>query len=252
MKDFLNMKDKVVCVIGGTGLIGTELANAFDGYGAKVFVGTRVPENFRNKSNINYIKIDITSSQSIRRFISDVIVHDKKIDVWINCAWPRQDNSKGRIEDVDPDIVGRDTMDHLLGFYRCCKEILINMKKAKHGVIINFSSTYGDLSPDFRIYKNTEIASLPSYPLIKGGINTFTKYLACYAAPFNIRVNAICPGGVLDKHSRLFQEQYSTRVPLRRMADKKDIVGPVLFLASESASYITGHLLYVDGGLHAW
>ena len=82
------------------------------------------------------------------------------------------------------------------------------MKRNKRGVIINFGSIYGDLSPDFRIYKKTEIMSAPAYPLIEGGIHTFTKYLACYAAPFNIRVNAICPGGVFDKHSMLFQTEY--------------------------------------------
>ena len=126
------------------------------------------------------------------------------------------------------------------------------MKKNKGGVIINFGSIYGDMSPDFRIYKNTEIPVMPAYPMIKGGIHALTKYLACYAAPYNIRINAVCPGGVVNKHSALFKKQYSYRIPMLRMALIHEIVGPTIFLASDASSYVTGHLLYVDGGLHAW
>lgn len=253
MKDLFNVKNKVVCVIGGTGLIGSRIVHAFAERGAYVFAGTRFPKRHKPKTKkIRYIKIDIRSSESIRDFIYKVTLGKKKIDVWINCAFPRIANSAGKIEKVNSKIIAEETEAHLVGFYSCCKEILIHMKKFKGGIIINFGSIYGDLSPDFRIYKNTEISKSPAYPLIEGGIQMLTKYLACYAAPFNIRVNAVCPGGVLDKHSKLFQKQYSERIPLKRMAYPDEIVGPVLFLASGASSYITGHLLYVDGGLHAW
>ena len=252
MDNLFNVRNKSVCIIGGTGLIGSKLANAFARCGAHVFVGTRFPGKYRSKKKVEYIKIDIRDSESVRRFIHKAALNKRKIDVWINCAWPKLDNSRGRIERVNPDIIAEETVSHLIGFYRCCKEIITYMKKFKEGVIINFGSIYGDLSPDFRIYKNTEILKSPAYPLIKGGIHTFTKYLACYAAPFNIRVNAISPGGVLDGQSKLFQKRYSDRVPLKRMAYADEIVGPALFLASDASSYVTGHLLHVDGGLHAW
>jgi len=253
MKDLFDIKNKVICVIGGTGLIGSRIVSAFAKRGAYVFAGTRFPEKYKSKGKrIRYIGIDICSSESIQDFIYKVSVGKKKIDVWINCALPKVKNSEGGIEKVNSKIIAEETEAHLIGFYRCCKEILIHMKKNKGGVIINFGSIYGNLSPDFRIYKNTEILKSPAYSLIEGGIHSFTRYLACYAAPFNIRVNAVCPGGVLDKHSKRFQRQYNNRVPLRRMAYPDEMIGPVLFLASNAASYITGHLLYADGGLHAW
>lgn len=243
----------MVCITGGTGLIGSRLADGFAKEGAVVFVGTRFPEKYQKSGRkIKFAKLDVTDAKSIRQFVASVIRSQKKIDVWVNSAWPKIEKSTGRLETVNSDVVAQETLHHLIGYYHCCVEALKCMKKTKKGVIINLGSIYGDLSPDFRIYKKTEISSPPSYPLIKGGLHTFTKYLACYAASFNIRVNAVCPGGVLNKHSRRFQKQYGNRIPLGRMAHPDEIVGPVLFLASDSASYVTGHLLHVDGGLHAW
>lgn len=248
-----SLKSKVVCIAGGTGLIGSKLVEGFEKSGAFVFVGTRFPQKHRTrKKRVRFLQLDITDSKSIQKFVAAVVRSKKKIDVWVNSAWPRTKNATAPLEKIDAEVVGQETLNHLVSFYRCSLAAFQQMKKSKKGVLINLGSIYGDLSPDFRIYKNTEIASPPSYPLIKGGIHTFTKYLACYAAPFNIRVNAVCPGGVLNGHSPLFQKQYGNRIPLGRMATPDEIVGPVLFLASDASSYITGHLLHVDGGLHAW
>ena len=253
IKDTLKIKDKVVCIMGGTGLIGSVLAKGFAECGARVFVGTRTPEKYSNKTKeIKYLKIDVRSSSSVQKFISTVADKYRVIDVWINCAWPKIDNFTGPIEEVDENIVAKDITDHLMSYYLCCREIFIHMKKNKKGSIINYGSIYGNLSPDFRIYQGTEIQSSPSYPMIKGGIHAYTKYLACYAAPYNIRVNAICPGGVLDNHTEKFQKKYANRIPLGRMANQKEMLSSALFLASETSSYITGHLLNVDGGLDAW
>ena len=253
IKDTLKIKDKVICIMGGTGLIGSVLTKGFAECGGRVFVGTRTPEKYLNKTDgVTYLKIDVRSSDSIRKFISSVTDKHRSIDVWINSAWPKTDNVTGSIEEANENIVAKNITDHLMAFYLCCREIFIHMKKNKRGSIINYGSIYGDIAPDFRIYQDTEIQSPPSYPMIKGGIHAYTKYLACYAAPYNIRVNAICPGGVLDKHSEKFQKKYGGRIPLGRMANQEEMLSPALFLASETSSYITGHLLNVDGGLYAW
>mgnify|MGYP001169095041 CR=1 FL=1 len=254
IKDTLKIKDKVICIMGGTGLIGSVLTKGFAECGGRVFVGTRTPEKYLNKTDgVTYLKIDVRSSDSIRKFISSVTDKHRSIDVWINSAWPKTDNVTGSIEEENENIVAKDITDHLMAFYLCCREIFMHMKKNKKGSIINYGSIYGELSPDFKIYKETEIQPpSPSYPMIKGGIHAYTKYLASYAAPYNIRVNAICPGGVLDKHTEKFQKKYGDRIPLGRMANQEEMLSPALFLASETSSYITGHLLNVDGGLHAW
>lgn len=253
MKNMFSLAGKTVCVIGGTGFIGSVAAKSFAENGAHVFVGTRHPRRHKNRNKrIETVGVDIRYSKSIELFIAAVAKKRGKIDVWINCAWPKEPDASVKIENISADVVGSDVMGHLMGFYKANIEAFKHMKKHKSGVIINFGSIYGGLSPDFRIYQDTEIFCSPSYPMIKGGIHTFTKYLACYAAPYNIRVNAVCPGGVYNKHSRLFEKQYSQRVPMRRMAKPEEITGPLIFLASEASSYMTGCLLYVDGGLNAW
>lgn len=90
------------------------------------------------------------------------------------------------------------------------------------------------------------------YTVSKAGVIGLTKHLATFWGEFGIRVNALCPGGVSSGQNNEFSEKYSARVPLGRMAEKIDIVGPMLFLASDAAKYVTGQVLYADGGLSAW
>jgi NAD(P)-dependent dehydrogenase (short-subunit alcohol dehydrogenase family) len=91
-----------------------------------------------------------------------------------------------------------------------------------------------------------------AYSLIKGGIVNFSRYLASYYAPYNIRVNVICPGGVFDNQDQKFVEQYIKLTPLKRMAEPDDIAGPVLFFCSDASAYMTGQVIMVDGGLSVW
>ena len=218
--------------------------------GAIVYVGSR-HQIEKEQDNVTWYKIDIRSMKSIKAFINRIDKDNKRIDVWINCAWPKT-GINGPIESIPDVLIQKETLEHLLGFYSCCKTALSYMKKQGHGNIINFGSIYGELSPDFRIYTGTDIYSSPAYSMIKGGIHSFTKYLACEAACSNIRVNAICPGGVFNNHDSTFRDKYSNRVPLKRMATPDELVGPTIFLASEASSYVTGQLIFVDGGLTAW
>jgi len=88
----------------------------------------------------------------------------------------------------------------------------------------------------------------PAYSVIKGAIVNFTKHLASYYGKHNIRVNSISPGGVRDGQEELFVTRYSAKTPLKRMANKEDLVGAVIYLASNASEYVTGHNLVVDGG----
>jgi NAD(P)-dependent dehydrogenase (short-subunit alcohol dehydrogenase family) len=91
-----------------------------------------------------------------------------------------------------------------------------------------------------------------AYSAIKGGIIAFTKYLAVYLAEYGIRANVVCPGGIFDEQPKIFVKKYSEKTPMNRMGKPQEIAGPVIFLASDAASYITGHVLMVDGGWTAW
>ena len=91
-----------------------------------------------------------------------------------------------------------------------------------------------------------------AYSLIKGALDNFTRYLATYYAAYNIRANIVCPGGIYNNQGKEFKENYEKLIPLGRMAVPEDIVGAIVFLASDSSSYITGQTFMIDGGLSAW
>lgn len=130
--------------------------------------------------------------------------------------------------------------------------------EAHHGLakcatqaIVNIGSIYGVLGSDPSLYEGTEVEPTPAwYAASKGALVALTKWQATNFAP--VRSNCVCPGGIFRCHSDKFKERYEARVPLGRMATEDDIVGPVLFLASDAARYITGQVLMVDGGYSSW
>ena len=116
--------------------------------------------------------------------------------------------------------------------------------------IVNIGSIYGVLGNDPALYEGTEVEKTPAwYAASKGALIALTRWQATNLAP--VRSNAVCPGGIFRDHSDKFRKRYEARVPLRRMATEDDIVGPVLFLCSDAARYITGQVLMVDGGYSA-
>lgn len=126
------------------------------------------------------------------------------------------------------------------------------MKRLGGGSIINIGSTYGVVAPDFSIYEGTQMTMPAAYSAIKGGLITFTKYLAAYYGKDKVRANVVSPGGIFDHQPKSFVEKYSKRVPLGRMGEPSDVAGAVVFLASDASKYVTGHNLMVDGGWTAW
>ncbi|HEY0087599.1 MAG TPA: SDR family oxidoreductase, partial [Candidatus Lokiarchaeia archaeon] len=181
-----------------------------------------------------------------------IVKDDKKIDIWVNCAYPRTTDWADKFEDIKYESWKKNVDMHLNGYFLCCQKIAQQMKKQRKGSIINFSSIYGVVGPDFSIYDKTTLTMPAAYSAIKGGIITFTKYLASYYAKHGIRVNAICPGGIYNNQPKDFVKKYIEKTPMGRMGKSEDITGSVIFLASDAASYITGHVLMVDGGWTAW
>lgn len=125
------------------------------------------------------------------------------------------------------------------------------MRKSPSASIINVSSIYGRWGPDWRMYDGTSMANPAGYASSKGGLLQLTRWLATTVAP-SVRVNAIAPGGIFRGQPDSFCRRYADRVPMRRMATEEDFRGVTGFLASEMSSYMTGQVLYVDGGWGVW
>jgi NAD(P)-dependent dehydrogenase (short-subunit alcohol dehydrogenase family) len=137
---------------------------------------------------------------------------------------------------------------NLTGVYLVAREGGKAMLKSGGGSMVNVSSTYGVVGPDHRIYEGMAFNSLPSYAAAKAGVHGLTRWLATYWGHQGIRVNTLVPGGVENNHDPEFVRRYTARVPLGRMAQREDMVGMVIYLASDASAYSTGQQFFVDGG----
>jgi len=249
--NLFSCKDKVALITGGLGLIGKEIVRGLSDFGASVCVADideRQMKGLENVAAVNFQQFDITAEDSIHQTLATVIKQFKKIDILVNCAYPRTSDWGTRCEDVSYDSWKMNMDSHLGGYFLCCQKVAQQMKLQGGGSIINLASIYGVVAPDFSIYEGTSMTMPVAYSAIKGGVIAFSKYMSSYYAKDNIRVNCVSPGGVFDNQPDGFVEKYTAKTPLGRMGTPKDMVGAVLYLASDASSYVTGHNLIVDGG----
>jgi len=242
-----NFQHKNVVITGGSGLVGGAVIELFENAGASAFNA----DIQSGKSENAFIEFDMADSANLKENVTKIWNRLGKIDIWINCAFPR---AKGWRD--DPDNISSEGWDnnvaaHMGGYCRTTLEIAKLMKANKvNGSIVNVSSIFAIVGHDFSVYEGTDIYPALPYSAIKGGINSFTRYAASKFGKEGIRVNSISAGGVANDAitNKKFISQFSKRTLLGRMALPKEIANPILFLASEDASYVTGTNLVVDGG----
>ncbi|MFM7023960.1 MAG: SDR family oxidoreductase [Flavobacteriales bacterium] len=238
------LKDKVIVVTGGNGLLGSKMLQFAREAGA---IGISV-DIMADEKDPYQSKIDISSKESVDKCVEGIIAKYGRIDGWVNNAFPRTKDWQTKFESV-PFASWQQNVDmHLNGYFLCCQVVLEKMKKQQSGCLVNMASIYGVTGPDFSIYEGTEMTSAAAYSAIKGGLVSFTRYLASYYGSFNVRVNAVSPGGIFDNQNPVFVQNYIRKTPLKRMGRPEDIAPAIVFLLSDGASYITGHNLVVDGG----
>jgi NAD(P)-dependent dehydrogenase (short-subunit alcohol dehydrogenase family) len=146
---------------------------------------------------------------------------------------------------------------NLDGMFFVARSVGAKMIERNHGSIVQTASIYGVVGPDHRIYEGSkyldrQISSPAVYSASKAGVVGLTRYLATLWGPTKVRVNTLTPGGVSSGQNRVFDEKYSVRVPMGRMAEAREMTGALVYLSSDAASYVTGQNLIVDGGLTAW
>jgi 3-oxoacyl-[acyl-carrier protein] reductase len=242
-----------VAVITGAGQgIGREIAIAFSMRDTQVVIADRHGENaLKVKDEIqnagktaSAIEVDVSSEQSVTMMIEQAFKEFGTIDVLINNAGIYPSASIEELTDESWSLV---IGTNLTGAFLCSRAVVPTMLEKKKGRVINLSSTTA-----FRGARNGA-----HYAASKAGIIGFTKALALELAPTGITVNAICPGLTDTAQPRghmTDKELYAKkdRVPLGRIAQPRDIVGPVLFLASDKAAHITGQTVLVNGGDLMW
>jgi NAD(P)-dependent dehydrogenase (short-subunit alcohol dehydrogenase family) len=239
-----SLKNKVIVVTGGNGLLGKQIVSSLRENGA---IAIAADITFTQKGE-NDIIIDITDENSVTNGINEIVKKYNKIDGFVNNAYPRTKDWGDKLEEIKLESWRNNVDMHLNGYFLCCKVVLEQMKKQGFGSLINMSSIYGLVGPDFTVYEGTEMTMPAAYSAIKGGINNLTRYLASYYGAYQIRVNTVSPGGIFDNQPEKFVNNYNKKVPMKRMGSPKDIVSAIYYLLTDESSYVTGHNLIVDGG----
>jgi NAD(P)-dependent dehydrogenase (short-subunit alcohol dehydrogenase family) len=268
-----DLTGRVAVVTGGVGLLGAEFCRTLAEAGASIVVvdldasASQATADTLKKNGHRALAVpaDITRPDSVNAMVEKVLAEFGRLDILVNSAAldPKFDAeavkkgmAPGAFEDYPLDQWNAAMSVNLTGMFlvtqACVKPMIAQGKK---GSIINICSTYGLNGPDQRIYvkDGQRVAFKPVYYTVtKAGVMGFTKYLAAYYAGTEIRVNALTPGGVFNNHEDYFVKNYSAKTILGRMANKDEMNGALLFLASDASSYMTGNNVVVDGGWTAW
>lgn len=269
LQKLFNLKGKVAVITGGAGLLGRRYAEALAAAGAipimadvDGLLAERLARELEEKyrTSVRGFAVDITSKESLEECKDRIIKEFGKVDILINNA-----GISGKVDDknVAPGFEDYPLTEwekafgvNVTGMFLAAQVFGREMAKQERGVIVNVCSIYGILSPDQRIYykegAEKQFVKPVSYAVSKSAVLNLTRYLATYWASKNIRVNTLTPGGVFDNQDADFVKKYSERTPMGRMANPEDMVGPMLFLVSDTSAYMTGANLIVDGGWSAW
>jgi len=264
--NLFSVRDKVIVVTGVMGQLGVEYATQLKSRGANV-VGIDIVD-LQSKSLEDhvdtfslYFKADITNLTELVKVRDKIMTTFGTIDGLINNAAldspPNADASEnGPFEEFPIDIFQRVMDVNVTGTLLCCQVFGAVMAKKGKGSIVNVSSIYGILSPDQSLYeyrrKAGEVFYKPvAYSVSKSAVLNLTRYLAVYWGALGVRTNTIVLGGVYDNQDKEFLEGYNKKVPLGRMADRREYFGSILYLLSDASSYTTGSILVVDGGFSA-
>ncbi|MHA8095472.1 SDR family oxidoreductase [Aquirufa lenticrescens] len=248
-----DLSNKVVLITGGYGYLGKSIVESLCHHNAIIYVLGRSFETFErtflNLDKINFIYCDIESEESIKDCFLKVFKLEKRIDILINNAFYSSGQSPENMDNHDWNY----GIDGVLGStFRCIKEIIPYFKVLESGKIINVSSMYGIVAPNFEIYNQfPEYLNPPHYGAAKAGVIQLTKYYASYLGKFNIQVNCVTPGPFPSKQVQKSEEfilSLSKLTCLKRIGEPDELAGVFVLLASDASSYITGQNFIVDGG----
>lgn len=247
MGKMFSLKDKVAIVTGASQGIGRETALALAEAGAKVVVAARNEEKLAALVNeitggeAFALKLDVADADQVKAGFKQVVEKFGRLDILVNNAAVTRDGLAMRMKKDDWDAV---IQTNLTGAHLCIQQALPTMMKARAGRIINISS----------VVAQSGNAGQANYVAAKAGLIGLTKAIAVEIASRGITVNAVAPGFIetpmTDILPEKVKEELKVRIPLGRMGSPRDVAAAIVFLASDEAGYITGHVLNVNGGMH--
>jgi 3-oxoacyl-[acyl-carrier protein] reductase len=244
-----SLAGKVALITGASQGIGRATALALAEVGARVGVAARneeklaalVQEIAGQGGEAFAVKMDVADGEQIKAGFKAVLEKFGKLDILVNNAAITRDGLAMRMKQEDWDAVIRT---NLTGAYLCTQQALGTMMRARSGRIINIASVVAQMGN----------AGQANYVASKAGLIGLTKAIAMEISSRNVTVNAVAPGFVetpmTDVLSDKVKEELKTRIPLGRMGTGRDVAAAIVFLASDEAAYITGHVLDVNGGLY--
>jgi len=244
-----SLKNKVAVVTGASQGIGRDTARALSEAGAKVAVAARNEEKLASLvaeisaagGEAFAVKMDVADAEQVKAGFKQVLEKFGRLDILVNNAAITRDGLALRMKQDDWEAVIRT---NLTGAHLCIQQAMHTMMKARAGRIINISSVVAQMGN----------AGQANYVAAKAGLIGLTKAIAIEIASRNITVNAVAPGFIetpmTDVLGDKVKEDLKTRIPLGRMGSARDVASAIVFLASDEAGYITGHVLDVNGGMY--
>jgi len=244
-----SLKDKVALITGASQGIGRDTSLALSEAGAKVAVAARneeklaalVAEISAVGGEAFAVKIDVADAEQVKAGFKQVLEKFGRLDILVNNAAIARDGLALRMKQEDWDAVIRT---NLTGAHLCIQQALHTMMRARTGRIINIASVVAQMGN----------AGQANYVAAKAGLIGLTKAIAMEIASRNITVNAVAPGFIKTPMTDVLpdkvKEELNARIPLGRMGSARDVAAAIVFLASNEAAYITGHVLDVNGGMY--
>lgn len=274
LQDIFSLKDKVIVVTGGLGLLGKQHCEAIaasSGIPVLLDLCQQKLDAYCHELYERYgvkakgYKVNITDEEQVQVVSLAIKALFGRVDGLVNNAAnnPKveqsQDKNFSRLEFFPLETWQADINVGLTGAYLCAKYFGSMMAASDNGgVIVNVSSDLGVIAPDQRLYKNDDLplekqnVKPITYSVVKSGLLGLSRYLATYWATDGVRSNAICPGGVENGQPESFLKEVASRIPMSRMAKESEYQGTLIWMLSDASSYLNGAVISVDGGRTCW
>lgn len=263
-----SLQDRVALVTGATGHLGKEMVTALAMAGAHVIINSRSEEKLQLLAlqlnnmgkEVTISQLDVTDKADVTHKIPELLKRFGKLDILVNNAYAGLPGESQNATHDDFSVAYDIAVSSAFHLIKTCFSFMDRSTIQGHGTastsIINIASMYGHVSPDPAIYGSSGFNSPPYYGAAKAGLLQLSRYLACHYAKHGIRVNTISPGPFppksIQNQQPEFYQNLCAKVPMKRIGVAHEIQGPLLFLASDASSFVTGSDLKVDGGWTAW